>query len=289
MNDGSNPNTSPSPSSESEDPGRSSVLERATLILDAFEDRSVRLRLDEVAAITGLPRSTCYRLLATLVGLDWLQHKPGGYAVGPRATRLGGASGQHAELRAAAVPLLQNLALQTGCLVHLGMLEGEDVLYLDELSSTGSPQLPVRVGGRSPAYASALGKAMLAWLPPEDVDRLCARGLRPRTAATITDAAVLHEELRRIRSRGGLAFDNGEYLPGLVGAGVAIRVSDDLLGGVSVSTDTKAGTVERIAPLLLEVSRRIRMRLDPDATPEDLSPTTMSDGMMERFLMLHLR
>ncbi|MFE7721456.1 IclR family transcriptional regulator [Nocardia rhizosphaerihabitans] len=252
-----------------------------TLILDAFDDRSVRLRLDEVVEHTCLPRSSCYRILEQLVRLGWLSYRPGGYALGARASRLGGGLGDNAELRTAALPLLRELHLRTGATVHLGILDIADVVYLDTMAS--EPAAPgARVGGRAPAYATALGKAMLAWSTPEDVDAALAGELRLFTPNTRIDPGVLHAELRKVRDRHGLAFERGEHVPGHYGVAAAVRGCDGVRGAIAVCGRLSDGSIERISPLILDTARKISARLDPDLAAAEPPPPTSSDGLMER-------
>lgn len=263
-----------------------SMVERMTLILDMFEDRNARLRLDEIAGGTGLPRSSCHRILEQLVRLSWLRHTQGGYGLGRRSLQLGGAIGDHDQLRSTAVPLLQDLHDQTGLVVHLGILDFADVVYLDKIGGPSASSLPSRVGGRAPAYAVGLGKAMLAWLTPEEADTLLEDGLKARTRNTITDLMVLHEELRRIRGRHGLAFERDEYVHGISCVAAAVRGPEGAVAGISLCSETSAGPLERYAPLVLDVARRVSLRMFPDTSPEDMASTVWSDGMMERILTL---
>lgn len=266
--------------------GRASMLSRMSWILDTFADRSDRLRLDDIAIATGLPRSTCHRILEQLVWLNWLQHSRDGYALGRRALQLGGGIGGHEELRAVAVPLLQELHGKTGHLVQLGILDFAEVVYLDTLGFGHRVPAAPRVGGRAPAYAVAMGKAMLAWLSPEEADTLLEGGLRARTRATITDLTVMHVELRRIRGRHGIAFEHDEYVQGVSSVGAAVRGPEGVVAGIALSGLTSAGSLERYAPLVLDVSRRTSQRLFPASSPDDIPSTVWSDGMMEIVLAL---
>ncbi|WP_082599266.1 MULTISPECIES: IclR family transcriptional regulator [unclassified Nocardioides] len=260
-----------------------SMVERMTLILEMFDDRAVRLRLDEVSSGTGLPRSTSHRILEQLVRLRWLRHSEGGYGLGQRAIQLGGDVGHHDQLRSVAVPLLQELHDKTGRVVQLGILDFSDVVYLDQFGAGSLPGLPSRVGGRAPAYAVALGKAQLAWVTPEEVDALFEGGLRPRTPATITDLFVMHQELRRIRGRHGLTFEKDEYVQGVSGVASAIRGPEGPVAAVALC-GSSAKPLERYVPLVLDATRRISQRLFPDSSPEDRPSTVWSDGMMENIL-----
>jgi DNA-binding IclR family transcriptional regulator len=263
-----------------------SMIERMTLIMEAFGDRSARLRLDEIATYTGLPRSTSHRILEQLVRLGWLRHTQDGYALGQRALQLGGSVSNHGEIRAAAVPLLEELHARTGKVVHLGILDFADVVYLDKIGGPAAPALPSRVGGRAPAHAVSLGKAMLAWLPPEEADTLFDGGMKARTHNTITNLVVMHQELRRIRARHGLAFERDEYVLGISCVGAAVRGPEGVVAGISLCGESNTDPLERYAPLVLDVANRISLRLFPETSPDDMPSTVWSDGMMERILSL---
>lgn len=259
------------------------MLERMTLILDLFDDRSVRMRLDEVVAHTGLPRSSCYRILEQLAGLRWLRQCPGGYGLGPRALRLGGGHDTDEDLRVAALPALEELHASTGATAYLGLLDFDEVVILDRVTRLPSASA-VRVGHRAPAYATALGKALLAGIDPEEAETSLAGRLRPYTPATITSLPVLYAELHRIRARHGLAFDCGEHLPGIYGVATVIRGADGIRGALGVSTPGTATTVERFAPLVIEAARRASSRLNPDGT--ELSSSTPADTLVAQVLAL---
>jgi len=243
-----------------------SMVERMTLILDRFPDRHARLSLEQVSRSTGLPRSTAHRILEQLVRLEWLAHTPEGYALGRRALGLGGPH-DHESLRAAASPHLHELLMRTGAVVHLGVLDGARVRYLDKLGGRFASRVPSRVGGAAPAHCTGLGRAMLAWLAPEEVDTVLDGPLGVRTAATIGDLDALHLELGRIRGRGGLAVERGECVRGLGCVAAAIRVgtgSAGVLGAVSVVAELDRG-LDRVGPLVVAAARRISLDLRAEA------------------------
>ncbi|MET8878205.1 IclR family transcriptional regulator [Nocardia sp. NPDC004604] len=260
-----------------------SMLERMTLILDLFDDRSARMRLDEVVAHTGLPRSSCYRILEQLTVLGWLRQRPRGYGLGPRALRLGGGHDTNEDLRVAALPALEELHASTGATAYLGVLDFDEVVILDRVTRLPSASA-VRVGHRAPAQAPALGKALLAGIDPEEAETNLAGRLRPCTPATITNLTVLYAELHRIRARDGLAFDSGEHLPGIYGVATVIRGADGIRGALGVSTPGTATTVKRFAPLVVEAARRVSSRMDPDDT--EASSSTPADTLVAQVLAL---
>lgn len=240
-----------------------SMVERMTLILDAFTGRSTRLTLEDVARCTHLPRSTAHRILDQLVRLNWLDHTSFGYSLGKRALGLGGRDGSHGEIREAAAPLLHNLQLRTGMVVHLAVLDGPEVFYLDKVGGRFALSVPSRVGGRAPAHCTALGKAILAWLEPEQVDALIDGPISRLTNRTIGDIGTLHQELNRIRQRRGLAFERGECFPDISCVAAAVRGPEGPVAGISLVGDART-PLEKVAPLVADAVRQVSLALFPD-------------------------
>lgn len=233
-----------------------SMVERMTLILDAFDGPGSHLILEEVARRTGLPRSTAHRILDQLVQLGWLQHGKGSYTLGPRVLGLAAPERDVDELRYAAAPVVQDLALRSGLVVHLAVLDGGLIRYLDKVGGRRAVDIPSRVGAAMPAHATALGKAMLAWLDPEEVDARVRSLLVPRTGRTVRDLDELHAELHRVRMRGGLAMEREECFPDIACAAIAVRRDGLPLAALSLvgAADTP---LERAVPLLVHATRTI--------------------------------
>lgn len=243
-----------------------SMVERMTLIFDAFHGRSTRLTLEDIARATQLPRSTAHRILDQLVKLNWLDHSRYGYSLGRRALHLGGAVDDTSELRSAASPYLHSLMLRTGLTVHLAVLDGGEVRYLDKLGARRAVSVPSRVGSRAPAHCTALGKSMLAWIPAEDVDDRVGRQIEGRTGRSIVDLDELHHELHRIRARRGLAIEREECFEDITCVAAAIHAPEGPIGAISLVGDSST-PLERIAPVVLEASQRISQELFGDLTP----------------------
>ncbi|GAA4558529.1 IclR family transcriptional regulator [Planotetraspora kaengkrachanensis] len=267
-----------------------SMVERMTLIMDAFAGRSTRLTLEDVARTTHLPRSTAHRILDQLVRLDWLDHTSFGYSLGRRALGLGGRNGSHGEVREAAAPLLHDLQIKTGMVVHLAVLDGSDVFYLDKVGGRFALSVPSRVGGRAPAHSTALGKAILAWLEPEQVEALVGRSISRLTSRTIGDIGTLHQELNRIRQRRGLAFERGECFPNIACVAAAIRGPEGPVASISLVGDARM-PLEKVAPLVADAARQASLAFFPDlesprrARRAGRAPDrTWSSESMNRFL-----
>jgi DNA-binding IclR family transcriptional regulator len=236
------------------------MVERMTLILDAFERPAFALTLADIARATHLPRSTAHRILHQLVGLEWLEHTNSGYRLGRRALGQGAHEQVNHELRAVAAPHLHELLMRTGAVVHLAVLEGSQVSYLDKMGGSFARSVPSRVGGIQPAHCTALGKAMLAHLDPSEVDSLVGHELSSRTNATISSLDALHAELHRIRARGGLAFERGEAYTGLACAAAAIVGPDGPVAALSAVMPAEK-PLERVAPLVVHSAREISLEI----------------------------
>jgi DNA-binding IclR family transcriptional regulator len=238
-----------------------SMVERMTLIMEAFDRPLTRLTLDEVTQHTGLPRSTAHRILDQLVRCGWLIHAKTHYSLGRRALTLGGRERAQHELRSAAADIGQALAHRTGTYVHIATLAGAEVFYLDEFGGRTGRRPDAQVGVRAPAHCTAVGKAILATLTPEYVDNQYANTLENvRTMHSIRDMTSLHQELARVRGRNGLAMEKGECFPGLACVGAAIRGEDGPLGGISVVT-RQDSPLEPLAPMVLRAAHTISARL----------------------------
>ncbi len=234
------------------------MVARVAMIMNVFDGTGRAQRLDQVVSSTGLPRSSVHRILTQLHGARLLEHGPDGYCLA--ASSLSG-NADHSLLRSAASPVLERLNADTSLVVHLGVLSGADVVYLDKVSGSSGVAVPTRVAGRTPAHASALGKAMLATLPAEVVDGMLGTTLPKSTPATIADLPTLHQELARIRSRHGLAYDDQEMAVGLASVAAPIRRADGDVAGLSLTGAMSAQRLTRMAPFLTRAARGITDRI----------------------------
>lgn len=236
----------------------SSMLERVTLIIDLFDVPNRRLALEEVCRRTGLPRSSAHRILEHMTSLGWVSRSEAGYGLGSRARWLGRLAGDSTALRSVSAPLLHELAIVTGLVAHLGILEGAEVFYLDKVGGRSAGECPSRVGGRAPAHRTALGMAMLAFLAPEQVDIHVAPFLdRDDRGQTLVD---LHRDLDRIRNRNGLAVERGAHFPGIGSVAVGLPGPEGPVGAISLVGRADV-PFERIAPLVARAAARINQQL----------------------------
>ncbi|MYU10939.1 helix-turn-helix domain-containing protein [Streptomyces sp. SID8361] len=244
------------------DDGRNSVLGRAVAPLSAFHQDDEYVSLSELARRAGMPKPTAHRLSGQLIDLGMLETGSHGLRLGLRVFELGQLVPRQRGLRDAARPHLEDLHRTFGETVHLAVLQGADVVYLDKLTSRITPVAPSRIGGRMPAHATALGKALLAHADPQVRDAVLASPLERRTPRTIVMRGLLARELGRVRTE-GIACEYEESAPGLVC--VAHPVRDDsgrVIAAVSVSGRINRLRVDRVAPALrtaaLTLARRYR-------------------------------
>ncbi len=191
------------------------VVERALEVLGVFCRHPGGLTLAEMARSVGIHKSTVHRLALTLEKAGFLRRCPasGRYALGLKLLELGAVALNGVELRREARPYLERLHRDTGCTIHLGILDGGEVVYIDKFEGNNSIRLYSQVGRRAPAHCTGLGKALLAFQPVSAVRHLAAqRGLKRHTSETITTVQELLAELERVRAR-GFAVDMAEHEP----------------------------------------------------------------------------
>jgi DNA-binding IclR family transcriptional regulator len=215
-----------------EDGQASTVVGRLEAILGSFDGCDHALGLSEISNRVGLPKSTVHRLASQLCAVGWLERNSGGYRVGLKLLELGSVALQRTGLREAAFKHLHSLALRTGLVVHLGILDHGEVVYLDRVT-TARVSLPTRVGGREPAYCTALGKVMLAFADPASQSSALA-GMRRRTEFTVIEPRAVQSALDSARQT-GIAYDREEAYPGLGCVASPIRSGARVIGAVSVT------------------------------------------------------
>ncbi len=238
-----------------------SVLERVFVILDCFSAEEPDLTLAELASRTAIPKSTVHRLAKVLVDQRLLKRTDAGFGLGIRLYELGELAGEMRDLRDAALPFLEELFELTHETIHLGVLEGHEVLYFVKIVGYKAFAIPTRTGGRWPVYASALGKALLAFGPADPLQVLPSTGLKPLTPYTIIDPHRLQRELAIVR-RVGTAIESQEAVLG--NACVAAPIFDSaghLVAAVSVSgPPLRLRPVQR-APIVRRTAAKITQRI----------------------------
>ena len=238
------------------DPG-DSVLSRASRILRAFSEDDPELDLAQLAAQTGLPRSTVHRLAAELVGLGLLERTPGGYSVGTGLWEIGELSPVSLRLRERALPHLLGLYEATGENVHLAMLAGNEALYVARLTGSGSIPTLSRMGGRLPLHTTGVGKALLAIADEPWLATYFAVPREKETLHSVIEEAALRLELAHAREV-GFATTRQEMTLGNVSVAAAVPLVAGLpRSAVGVVTHLARGDASRLAPLVVRAAADI--------------------------------
>jgi IclR family acetate operon transcriptional repressor len=210
-------------------------LSRALDILELLGERG-ELQLHEISKAVDTPRASTYRLLATLARRGYVEHVPEGhvYRLGAQVTTLSErvATTTLADL---AAPALAHLRARTGESVNLGVLIGNRIVYASTMEGFLLPRMPSTVGAEIQPHSTAIGKAILAHLPPERRNAVLPAGALPAfTGRTITDSSRLADEFSQIVER-GYAVDCEESDPGVTCIAAVILRGDEPVAALSIS------------------------------------------------------
>jgi len=239
-------------------------VDNALRLLALFRDRP-RLRVTEVSELLGVAHSTAHRLLAMLAYHGFVQQDADSkaYLAGPSLVEIGLAAVRRIDLRSLVRPLLDDLAAAFDETVHLVVLDGPSVRYLDASESTRALRVAARTGSVLPASCTASGKAMLACLPAADLRVLFppGRALPLLTRRSVATTAELDAELAAIRAR-GYAVNAEESEDGVASVAVALAVPPGLPGALRCAALAVSGPVARLTD---EVVAHIAARLQADS------------------------
>jgi IclR family transcriptional regulator, acetate operon repressor len=230
------------------DHGGIQALDRAFLILDVMADAGGEAKLTEIAASAGLNVSTCHHLISTLYNWGYVARGANSrsYVLGSRILHLSAACLRQVDLPRRAESLVDRLNDQTRETVQLAIMQDTNLVHVLRREARHAVRVDGTLGGKSnAAHATATGKAILAWLPPTELDRIVAdKGLTAFTPNTITDIEKLKEELRLTR-RNGFAIDREEFQLGVMCLGAAIRDhAGAVVGSIGVSSPAFRATPE---------------------------------------------
>jgi IclR family acetate operon transcriptional repressor len=256
------PGAGPSPSRKRANGDRHNIqsVDRALFLLETIAEAGGEATLTELANRTGLNISTCHHLLATLIQRGFAAKVPGRrlYALGARILDLGHACLQ-VDLPRRAQPYLENINRATGETVHLAALQGDSVVTLAVREARHAVRVDTgKIGRLEAPHATSVGKAILAWLPEDEMQRILSGGMKRYTEKTITEFPLLLESLRVVR-RNGYAIDREEYLPGVICVGAAIRdQAGTVIGAISASTPTMRASEEHISLMRDEINAATR-------------------------------
>ncbi|WP_344022638.1 IclR family transcriptional regulator [Pseudonocardia kongjuensis] len=236
-----------------------SVLRRAFSLLEVLGAADRSMGMAELAKRAGMPKATAYRMANQLVELQVIDRVGNEYRIGLKLFQLD-ARARHQEMREVALPFLEDLQAIVQETVHLGVLDGSEVLYLERVAGRGVPTGTPARGSRGELHCSALGKVMLAHLDGDLVQRVLQEGLTRRTPFTISTPGRLLDALDRARAT-GVAYEHEEHELGVTG--VASPVFDRQGRGraaISVTGPSSAFRPERVAAVVRAAAQGLQNR-----------------------------
>jgi len=243
------------------------TLGKAIAVLDLVATADAPLRFTEILALSGQPRGTLHRQLSHLVeegllslGRD-LRYEPG-----MRLLKLASNAWAKNQFRTVAEPHLKRLHDRTGETVHLGILHGREIIYLDKVESRQAVRMNSQIGNASPVYCTGVGKAALSVLPNDRLSDLVSQlSFHAYTPTTHRSADALMDELGAVR-RLGYAFDREEHESGIRCVAAAIDANrHGIIAGISVTGPAYRVTMEQLeiwAVAVKEAARGIEQDVD---------------------------
>jgi DNA-binding IclR family transcriptional regulator len=265
------------------DPYQLQSLDRAVQVLELLADSDGPLALAEVCERMDLHKSTAHRALMVLERTGLVERTPENrFRLGLKLYELGSRAVEQIDLRARVHPWFRKLSAQVGETVHLGVLQKTSVVYLDKVEPNNRRVwLESRIGASNPVYCTAMGKAILAFLPPEEAAAIIARIRFVRfTPRTLCTAEALQRSLDRVRRR-GYAIDDEEVECGVrcIGAPI-LNDSGRPVAAVSISGPSSRITqqsVPGIAERLLRCCREIAASLGTGERRRSAPPSPFVD------------
>ena len=263
---------------------RVNASEKTLLVLEAALTHS---RFTAIVEATGLAKATTHRILATLVDRDFVSvAADGSYLPGPKILSFAGDALQRVDISAVAQPFVDELVANVHCTIHVGVVNGDEIIYLIRTDSDKPYRMPSRVGLAIPMHSSGIGKVVLGGYSDDGLERFVARaGLPSRTEHSISTIDELRAEIATVRTR-GYALDREENVPGVVCVAAPIRDHTGTIKyGLSISSIALEHTIEQMeamAGLAVETADRISYALGYVAarrTPHAASRATRTPSL----------
>jgi IclR family transcriptional regulator, pca regulon regulatory protein len=240
-------------------------LERGLAVIRAFDGDHAELSLSDVARTTGLPRAAARRFLLTLVDLGYVRTDGKLFALRPRILELGYAYLSSIALPDVAQPHMEALVARVHESCSLSVLDNGDIIYVARVPTRRIMTVAINVGTRFPAYATSMGRVLLAGLSREDQDDyLAAADLRPLTPKTIHEAGKLRTALDRVASA-GFAMVDQELEVGLRSIAVPVHDADgSVVAALNVSMHVGRGSADAARRELLPQLRETAGAIEAD-------------------------
>jgi IclR family transcriptional regulator, pca regulon regulatory protein len=241
-------------------------LSRGLEVITAFGPDRQDMTLSDVARLTGLTRATTRRFLLTLVELGYMRSDGKLFSLTPHVLNLGFSYLSGLSITEVAQPHVQNLASKVHESSSVAVLDGDDIVYVVRVPTRRIMAVAISVGTRFPAYATSMGRILLAALPSDQLDAYLERvDLIALTKFTITDSIRLRQLLDQVRADGFVITDQ-ELEEGLRSTAAPIRdANGKVIAAINLSAQatrvSPARMREDLLPHLLEAARRIEIDL----------------------------
>ncbi|HEY5876094.1 MAG TPA: IclR family transcriptional regulator [Ilumatobacteraceae bacterium] len=241
-------------------------LERGLAVIQAFSATRPRLTLSDVARQTGLTRAAARRFLLTLQQLGFVDSNEREFYLTPRILQLGYAYLSSTPFWDLAQAHIEELVDQLHESSSISVLDRDEIVYVARVPTKRIMTISLAVGSRLPAFATSMGRVMLADLPDAQIDAFLARAeLTPLTSRTVTDAVALRALLLEVREQGWALVDQ-ELEDGVRSIAAALRGADGrVLGALNVSAHATRTNLDALRkqflPALLETTERINTDL----------------------------
>ena len=246
-------------------------LDRGLAVIRAFGPDRERLSLSEVARATGLTRAAARRFLLTLVKLGYVRNDGREFSLRPRVLELGYAYLSGLALPEVAAPHMEELVARLHESSSISVLDGHHIVYVVRVPTKRIMTVAISVGTRFPAYATSMGRVLLAQLSDDELERYLAEATFERlTSRTVTNPARLRTIVRDA-ARQGYAIVDQELEEGLRAVAAPIRGAD--VGSAAINVSAHASRVSmgamrgQILPALLETARQIEADLQAQSSP----------------------
>jgi IclR family pca regulon transcriptional regulator len=265
------PSSSPSDGEDARAPHFVQSLERGLAVIRAFDEHNPELTLSDVARSTGLTRAAARRFLLTLVDLGYMRTDGRRFTLSPRILELGYAYLSSLSLTEVAEPHLERLVAEVHESSSVSVLDGEDIVYVARVPTSRIMTVSINVGTRFPAYATSMGRVLLAALDEPALDGyLSDVELRPLSPRTVTSVDALRAELAKVRRQGWALVDQ-ELEEGLRSVAAPIRDrGGTTVAAVNLSAHASRMTIEAarrgLIPPLLATAARIEADLRVGST-----------------------
>lgn len=241
------------------------TVRRALDILEAFMESNDPLGITELSRRVNLNKSTTYRIVQALRARNYLNqhHETNKYCLGHKIVRLASSFLNQNKLRELARTYLEELSKKTSQTIQLAVLEGDKVVYVDQVEGTDIFQVRLRIGDWGPLHCTAAGKSILAFLPDEEVEKIFEKAkFISLTHKTITSMSQLRNDLRKIR-RVGFSFSDQEYDRNLRAIGAPIiGMGSKVIGALALVAPyhrIKVKEVSRFGNMVRETGLKISL------------------------------